>query len=330
MTNKIRWAMVGSGFMAELICRDFALVENTELVAMVSRNPEAAKAKMPALGIDVPVLPSIEDAIADENIDLIYVATPHSEHYWMAKKVLEAGKHCLVEKAFTMNQAEAKELVALARSKNVFLMEAMWTKFNPLMNEVKRRIDAGQIGELNYVETHFGFSVPFMPEHRLFKAELGGGTVLDQGIYTNTIARWIAGSPAKTISARGELYDNGTESLAFADIRFENGVWGYTASGLKSALGTNARFSGTGGYVDILGSFWSPDTAVFYKPNSTFGMDEERVDLPKTGAGYSHMIKAVSQAVLDGKTETEEHPLDFTIEMMGVLDEIRRQLGSMK
>jgi predicted dehydrogenase len=198
------------------------------------------------------------------------------------------------------------------------------------MNEVKRRIDAGQIGELNYVETHFGFSVPFMPEHRLFKAELGGGTVLDQGIYTNTIARWIAGSPAKTISARGELYDNGTESLAFADIRFENGVWGYTASGLKSALGTNARFSGTGGYVDILGSFWSPDTAVFYKPNSTFGMDEERVDLPKTGAGYSHMIKAVSQAVLDGKTETEEHPLDFTIEMMGVLDEIRRQLGSMK
>lgn len=330
MTNKIRWAMVGSGFMAELICRDFALVENTELVAMVSRNPEAAKAKMPELGIDVPVLGSIEEAIADENIDLIYVATPHSEHHWMAKKVLEAGKHCLVEKAFTMNQAEAKELVSLARSKNVFLMEAMWTKFNPLMNEVKRRIEAGAIGELKYVETHFGFAIPFMAEHRLFRADLGGGTVLDQGIYTNTIARWMAGAEVAEIKARGELFDNGTEALALSQVRFTNGVWGFTGSSLNTALGTNARFSGTGGYVDIHGSFWSPDTAVFYRPNSRFSTDEERLDLPKTGAGYSHMINAVSQAVLEGKTETEEHPLDFTIEMMGVLDEIRRQLGSMK
>ncbi len=137
--TKLNWAMVGTGLMAELILNDFALADGTNLYALVSRDPAKADARLKEFNIDAKAL-TFEQALADEAIDVIYVATPHSEHFSQAKAALEAGKHVLVEKAFSMDAAEAIELAALAKAKNLFLMEAMWTKFLPLHNALKSMI----------------------------------------------------------------------------------------------------------------------------------------------------------------------------------------------
>lgn len=325
--KKIKWAMVGTGLMADLIVPDLLTTENTELVAFVSRSPEKIKAKMAAWGIDLPILATVEDAIADSSVDLIYIATPHSEHFPAAKKVIEAGKHCLVEKAFTMNQAEAIELAELARSKKVFLMEAMWSKFNPLLNEVKTRIEAGQIGDVVVIETHFGFNQPFDNSRRLFNKELGGGTTLDQGVYTISVATWLAGSEVTNIRVEGDLLENGADGTVLATLTYKNGAVAHASSSVHASLGTNARIMGTLGYIEIDEPFWSAQSAT-HVTLRRHDQDVEKINIPAEGNGYTPMVRAVSKAVLEGRTENHERTLDETIYIMGLLDQVRAQVHS--
>jgi predicted dehydrogenase len=325
--SKVKWVMVGTGFMADLIVPDLLATENTELVGFVSRSPDVIAGKMKAWGIDLPVYPTVETAIANPDIDLIYIGTPHSEHFPAAKKVLEAGKHCLVEKAMTMNQAEAIELAQIAREKKVFLMEAMWSKFNPLLNEIKRRVDSGEIGKVKLIQTNFGFNVPYDNSRRLFNKELGGGSVLDQGVYTISVASWFADSEVETIDARGEHFENGAESSAIVTLTFKNGVIAHACSAINISIGTEARIVGETGYFNIHGPFWSGDTVtkVTLRRND---QDSETFTVKNEGAGYIPMIRAVSKAVLEGKTETAERPLNESIYIMGLLDQIRSQIDS--
>ena len=325
--TKIRWAMVGTGLMADLIVRDFALCDNTELVAMITRDAKRAEPKFAEWGIaPVRLIESYEAALADPDIDLIYVAAPHSEHHWMTKAALEAGKHVLCEKAFMMDAAEARDVVELARAKGLFLMEALWTKFNPLMNDLQRRIAAGEIGQLKLVETHFGFNRPYDESHRLFDAKLGGGSTLDQGIYTTSIIDWFAGGNLVSQYSRGELYPNGTDASAVTEFHYDNGVVGFGASALNATYGTTARISGTDAYIEIDGPCWTPVSATIYRYDSGDNLIAERIEVPKDGAGYSHMIREVSRAVIDGRTECEQRPLDESIKIMGMLDEVRAQV----
>ena len=320
--------MVGTGLMADLIIRDFALCDNTELAAIVTRNVEAAKPKLAAWGVDVPLVGSLEEALHDPSIDLIYVASPHSEHYWMTKAALEAGKHVLCEKAFMMNQSEAVELTKLAKEKGLFLMEAMWTKFNPLMNELKRRIDAGAIGKLKVVEANFGFHRTYDTSHRLFDAHLGGGSTLDQGVYTTSVISWFADSEVVEQFSRGELYPNMTDALAVTEFRFANGVIGIGSSSLSTSLGAGARLVGEDAYIEIDPAFWTPVSATLYRFDSNDQLVPERIEVPKDGAGYAHMIRRVSEQVLAGETECPERSHAESVMIMGLLDDIRGQLGA--
>lgn len=324
--KQVRWAMVGSGLMAELIIHDFALARNTSLVAMVTRNPAATSAKLAEWGVEAQTIESLEVAAASPDIDLIYIATPHSEHYWMAKLALDAGKHVLIEKAFAMNQAQAIELRDLAAARGLFLMEAMWSKFNPLLNRLKQIIGAGAIGQLKLVEANFGFKVPFDPAHRLFDPGLGGGTILDQGVYAATVASWFAGAPLQHILAQGECFGNGTDAMVVSQMRFQNGVLAHTATALNTPFGTGARLVGSDGIIEVSGVFWAPERAFITAPADSPDTATEEVFEAMDGAGYSHMIRKVSQAIIDGQTGTTEHPLSHTIEVAGILDEMRRQI----
>jgi predicted dehydrogenase len=165
--KQLRWAMVGTGLMSTLILKDFAHVKNSDLVALASRNPERARQRLLSEGVTARAC-TFEEVLSDSSIDIVYVGTPHSEHFWQAKAALDAGKHVLVEKAFTMNAHEARELKALAKSKNRFLMEAMWTKFQPLHQEIHKRVMAGDIGTIKLIEGNFGFYMAFDDNHRLF------------------------------------------------------------------------------------------------------------------------------------------------------------------
>lgn len=318
--------MVGSGLMADLIIPDFSFVDNTELVALVSRNKETGEAKLKSLGVDVPVI-DFESALSDPEIDLIYVASPHSEHHRMTKAALETGKHVLCEKAFMMNAEEARDVQALAQSKNLFLMEAMWTKFNPLLNHLQEVLASGRIGKLKLIQVNFGRALDFDPDHRLFSSELGGGTALDQGVYVMTFLRWFAGSQVRSISTVGELFPNGTDALAVSRLQFENGIIGQAAHSLNTDIGTQARLVGDRGVIEIDSFFWSPEEAtITIEDNDVVREGPTQIRVPKDGMGYSHMIREVSDAILSGRTEVERHPVHWSVETMDLLDEIRRQV----
>jgi predicted dehydrogenase len=324
---KVRWAMVGTGLMADLILRDFPLSENTELVALVSRDSSKADQKLAEVGISALSL-SFEQAISHPEIDLIYIASPHSEHFWMAKAALEAGKHILVEKSFMNSALEAEEVYALARQKNLFSMEAMWTKFMPLHNELNEIVKSGRIGQLRLIEANFGFLRTFDNNHRLFNKELGGGSSLDQGVYTTTLNRWFADSPIKHQSTSGYNYPNGVDALAMTNFEFENGVAGRGNSSLATALGMAARLVGDSGIIEIQESFWNTTDAVIktYAPDSEVAK-VENISRPRKGAGYVHMIEAVSNSVLAGEIEHGQHTHAFSLEIMRSLDKTRADLG---
>lgn len=321
----LKWAMVGTGFMAELILKDFALADNTSLYALVSRHPSKAKARLEEFYIEAKAL-TFDEALADSEIDVIYVASPHSEHFPMAKAAINAGKHVLVEKAFTLNAAEARELAALAKEKNRFLMEAMWTKFLPLHQAVKKMIENKEIGDLVSIEAHFGMNAPFNNDHRLFNFELGGGTTLDQGVYTSTVNRWWADSPIKSQNTIGQRFENGADSHADTTFVFENGVIGHGISSLISWQGFGARVIGSKHAVELIGSFWNARELELVIPNGQQVPIRERVAFETKGAGYAHMLEAVSASILSGQLENDVHPLAATISSMEVLDEIRRQI----
>lgn len=323
----VRWAMVGTGLMADLILRDFPLSENTQLVALVSRDTARAQAKLKEVGIDAQAL-SFEQAISDPEIDLIYIASPHSEHFWMAKAALEAGKHILVEKSFMNNAAEAQEIYTLAKSKGLFSMEAMWTKFMPLHNELIEIVRSGRIGQLRLIEANFGFLRTFDESHRLFNKDLGGGSSLDQGVYTTTLNRWFANSPIKSQTTAGYNYANGVDALAMTSFEFENGVIGRGNSSLGTALGLAARLVGDLGIIEIHEAFWNTTEATIktYQPDSDVA-HIERISRERKGAGYVHMIEAVSKSVLEGETENSQHTHEFSLEVMRSLDKTRADLN---
>ncbi len=326
MTN-LRWAMVGTGLMADLILRDFPLSEKTELVALVSRYPERAAAKLSEVGISAKSL-TYEQAISDPEIDLIYIASPHSEHFWMAKAALEAGKHILVEKSVMNDAAEAAEIYTLAKQKGLFSMEAMWTKFMPLHNELFEIVKSGRIGQLRLIEANFGFLRTFDESHRLFNKELGGGSTLDQGVYTTTLNRWFADSPIQQQSTNGYNYANGVDALAMTSFEFENGVIGRGNSSLGTALGLAARLVGDLGIIEIQEAFWNTTDAVIktYQPNSDVAQ-VEKITRARKGAGYVHMIEAVSTSVLAGELENSQHTHEFSLEIMRSLDKTRADLN---
>ncbi|MEY3561282.1 MAG: hypothetical protein RL068_434 [Actinomycetota bacterium] len=324
--NAIRWAMVGTGLMADLILKDFPLSDQTELLALVSRDIARAEAKLSEVGIAAKAI-TFEQALASNEIDLIYIASPHSEHYWMAKAALEAGKHILVEKAVMESADQAREIYALARSKNLFSMEAMWTKFMPLHNQLIELVASGKIGQLRLIEANFGFRRTFDNNHRLFNKELGGGSSLDQGVYTTTLNRWFAGSKIKTLRATGANYPNGADALAMTNFEFENGISGRGNSSLNTSLGMAARLVGEAGVIEIHEAFWNTEHATIktYAPDSDVPKVEE-LYVPRKGAGYVHMIEAVSASVLAGELENQAHTHAFSVEVMDALDEIRSQL----
>jgi predicted dehydrogenase len=324
MTN-LNWAMVGTGLMAELILEDFALAADTNLYALVSRDPDKAKARLAEFKIEAKAL-TFEQALADPEIDVIYIASPHSEHFWQAKAALEAGKQVLVEKAFTMSAKEAEELDALAKSKGLFLMEAMWTKFLPLHNALKAIIESGELGKLVSIEANFGKIIEFDNNHRLYNFELGGGTTLDQGVYTTTFNRWMSGSNIASQTTFGHRFSNGSDAHADTTFVFENGVIGHGITSLDGRIGFNARVFGSVKSVELVGSFWNAQELDVLSYDVQSEPTRERRSYKTIGAGYTHMLQAVSAAIKAGKTQCDEHPVSWTIENMKVLDQIRSNI----
>ena len=317
----LRWGILGTGFIAGAQTRD--LVENGFTVQAVgSRSVESSRAFADRFGIAT-AHQSYEDLAADPEVDVIYVATPHPFHRDNALLALNAGKHVLVEKSFTMNAREAREITDLAESKGLVALEAMWTRFLPHMIRIREIIREGTIGEIRKVVASHNQRLPKDPLHRLNNPALGGGALLDLGVYPISFAFDILGAP-ETIDASASMTATGVDRQTAAVFNYANGAQSIVDCALDAASANRAMVVGTEGYIDIEHTWYMP---VPFTVFSGDGEVLERYDQPVTGRGMQYQAAELERLVRAGETAGSILPPEETVAIMTAMDEIRRQIG---
>ncbi|KOG39247.1 Gfo/Idh/MocA family protein [Streptomyces resistomycificus] len=322
--QKVRWGILATGGIAAAFTADLVDLPDAEVVAVASRTEESAKAFAERFGI--PRAYGSWDALAqDEDIDVVYVATPHSAHRAAAGLCLEAGRNVLCEKAFTLNAREAEELVALARERGSFLMEAMWMYCNPLIRRLADLVRDGSIGEVRNVQADFGLAGPFPPTHRLRDPQQGGGSLLDLGVYPVSFAHLLLGEPSD-VAARAVISDEGVDLQTGALLSWDSGALASVHCSVIGGTATTASVTGSLGRIDIPYGFFHTDRFVLHRD----GRDpEEFVAGPADGprGSLKHEAREVMRALRAGETESPLVPLDGTLAVMRTLDTIRERIG---
>jgi predicted dehydrogenase len=322
MTDALRWGILATGGIAHAFTGD--LVKNGFTVQAVgSRSQASADAFAAEFGIPT-AHPSYEDLVADPDVDIIYVSTPHPFHAANASLALEAGKHVLVEKPITLNAAEAKKLAALAESKNLLLLEAMWTRFLPHMGRIREIIAAGTLGDVHSLIADHTQDLPDDPSHRINSLELGGGALLDLGIYPVSFASALFGRP-ETILASATFKDTGADAQVATIFRYPGGQIASLLSASDTKGPNTATILGTEGRIDI--------DAVWYSPTAfrVFNADNEVVESYETpafvGRGMHWQATEAERLVAAGLITSELLSTDESVQIMETLDEIRAQIG---
>lgn len=314
-----RWGIMGTGRMAVRLV-DAIRAEGGEVVAVSSASPDRAQQFATEHGIARPY-GQHHDLAADDDLDVVYIGTTNDRHHADLLACIEAGHPILAEKPFTLNLGQAQEVVAAARAAGVFVMEAMWMRFQPSFMEVERRVAAGQIGEPRLVQADFGFPAAD-PTGRLFTAALGGGSLVDVGIYPLTMACSFLGAPTEA-RALGELHaDSGVDLQVSAAMRHERGLSSWSSS-LVTDSGVEATVAGTEGALRLEAPF-------HHSPRITHrqgGRVVEDFQVPDADLEYRLEVREVESCLDQGLTESPRMPFDFTLMVMDWLDQLRAQVG---
>lgn len=322
--ESVRWGILATGGIAATFTADLVDLPDAEIAAVASRSEESAREFAERFGI--PRAYGDWEALAkDEDIDVVYVATPHSAHRAAAGLCLEAGRNVLCEKPFTLNLREAGELVALAREHGRFLMEAMWMYCNPLVRRLKTLIEDGAVGEVRTVQADFGLAGPFPPASRLRDPALGGGALLDLGVYPVSFAQLLLGEPSDVV-ARATLSAEGVDLQTGALLGWDSGALASVHCSIVSGTGATASVTGSHGRIDLPSGFFHPDRFVLHRD----GRDPEEFTAdPADGPRNSlkHEAREVMRALRAGETESPLVPLDGTLAVMRTLDAIRERIG---
>lgn len=319
--KKTNWGIIGAGNISSKFATALAGVEDASLMAIASRSIDKANQFAKQYGAEK-AYGSYEEIVKDESIDVIYIGTPHSEHKAHAELCIKAGKAVLCEKSFTLNQEDTKYLIDLAKKHNVFLMEAMWTKFHPATKTVKDWIVNGKIGKLRGIQISAGFKREFNPEHRLFNPDLGGGALLDIGVYPITYAMYMADAYPDEISSYAYFGKSNVDEQNAVILNFkEKGVLASLNSGVTAEVGKDAVLIGEEGRIFVKG-FWCSNYVALYDNQENL-IEEFKGEFEVNG--YEYEIREVQDCLRAGKKESEVIPLSDTLSVMKVMDEIRGQ-----
>lgn len=317
----LRWGILATGGIAGAFASDLRTA-GLDLVAVGSRSQESADAF--AARFDIPhAHPSYEALVADPDVDIIYVSTPHPLHHDNARLALENGKHVIVEKAFTLNRAEAADLQALAAERGLLVMEAMWTRYLPHMIRIRELIADGALGEVRAVSADHTQLLPTDPAHRLNDLELGGGALLDLGIYPISFIWDILGAPT-TIHAVGRLIETGADAEVATVMTHESGAVSTSLSSSRAAGPNAASIIGTAARIDIDHVWYTPTTFRVVLPDGTV---QEEYASEVEGRGMQYQAFAAERLVRDDILEGDILPIAESVAIMGTLDEIRAQIG---
>lgn len=322
MTTPVRWGLMATGGIAGTFARDLPLVPDCELLAVGSRSQASADAFGDEFGVPRRY-PSYAEVAADPDVDIVYISPPHPYHHDAAMLAIENGKSVLVEKPFAMDRAESQRMVDAARAANVFVMEAMWMRFLPHIARLRELLAAGTLGDIVYVTAEHGQWFPRDPTHRLFAPELGGGALLDLGIYPISFAHLVLGAPSSVTAVSTPAF-TGVDGTTSAILRYASGAHAVLTCSLSAKSGNPAVVYGTEARLEIDGWFYFPTSM------RLISRDEqvlETFETPAGGRGMEHEAAEAVRCIRAGLTESPLLPASETVEIMGVLDEIRAQIG---
>jgi predicted dehydrogenase len=353
----IRWGILGTGTIARDFVQGLRFVADAEAIAIASRTPEKAQSFAQQFAISK-AYGSYAELVADPDIDVVYVATPHTRHKQDCILCLEAGKPVLCEKPFAVSAAEAREVIHLARQRQLFCMEAMWMRFMPLMQKVRELIRSGAIGEVRMLTADFGYPTEFDPENRFFNPKLGGGALLDRGVYPLSLAFDLFGEPTQ-VSSQATIGPTGVDEQSAMVLNFAGGKLALLSASLCARSSNAATIVGTLGKIHIHEPFYCPEkvsltqfpklvSGTDSQPSSASKLKQKLKSLvvqaprlqrvisaladpavtfaqPTLGNGYGYEAIEVGNCLRRGDRESQLMPLDQTLRIMETLDTIRQQ-----
>ena len=313
---------MGTGAIAHKFAAGLAELDDAELVAVGSRARKTADEFGRTYGVPNRHA-SYEDLANDPRVDAIYVATPHPMHKENSILCLNAGKAVLCEKPFTVNAREAAELIGVARDKGVFLMEAMWTRFIPIVAKVRELVRGGAIGEVRMLSADFGFRAHPDAESRLFAPKYAGGSLLDVGVYAVSFVSMILGKQPESTAGLAHIGEMGVDEQGAWVFLYYKGEVAMMASAIRTTTPHQALVMGTEGHIQLQPPFWRGTKATLTHASG----ESEELELPYDGNGYQFEAAEVMRCVRGGKLESEVMPLDESLGIMATMDSIRCHWG---
>ena len=321
MSDTINWGIIGTGYIAKLFAEGLKYAPNARLCSVGSRAMATAAAF--ANQFNVPnAYATYDELYADPDVDVVYVSTPHVFHQQNTLDALNAGKHVLCEKPLALNWQQVQTMVDAAQANDRFLMEAMWMWYMPSLIKAKELIDAGEIGEPRTITATFGFTQPYDVNGRFFNPALGGGALLDIGIYPLALAQYFFGVP-NSISGHAIMSGTGVDEQHSAYLAYADGRIANLTTSIRSQLDCAAVIAGTDGYIHIPRNFWNSDKLTMFfhhKPVVEF-------DVPFEGNAYHYEALDVMNCIHAGKLQSDVVPWSASFDLINMMDVLRQQWG---
>jgi len=321
MKTSFKWGIIGPGRIAKKFASAVLKIPDASIYAVASRSSSDPEQLKQAFNAEK-CYSSYEELAADPKVDAIYIATPHRFHYENARLCLEMEKAVLCEKSFTVNAKQADELFRLSQLKQIFLMEALWTRFLPIYGQVRQWLDAGKIGDIRLVTSTLGFVAERDLEDRLLNIELAGGTVLDLGVYNTALTQWVFQKPPRKIIAIGQIGETGIDEAVSATLSYENGVAAQFTCTFHALPLNQFTITGTRGII-IIHSIFNNATRATLITGKKSKTVEKRFEIN----GFEYQIRAAMHAIHEGKLDCPQMTQADTLMNMQTLDTIRQQIG---
>ncbi|MGU3471134.1 Gfo/Idh/MocA family protein [Paenibacillus sp. D51F] len=319
--STIRWGIMGPGGMSGGFVRDLAHAPGAVVTAVAGRDPEKTKSFAETYGIPR-TYGSAAELAADPEVDIVYIGTIHPVHKENVLECLAGGKHVLCEKPFTMNADEAREIEAAAAGKGLFVMEAMWTRFLPPIAAVRKWLAAGAVGEIKLLKAEFGFDAGWNPEGRLLNKQLGGGALLDAGIYPVSFASLVFGAQPSRIQSTVYIGETGVDERFSLLFDYEGGAAASLHASIRLGMNNDAWIYGTKGRIHIPGFLWTRRSELHID-----GQEPVIVEDNRDFSGHAYQAIEAMDCIRSSRTASDIMPLNESVEIMGTLDAIRAQWG---
>lgn len=316
----IKWGIIGTGNIAKTFANEFKYVDSGSVFAVASRDQERASEFAEKFGIRK-AYHGYKNLVKDPEIDVVYIATPHSYHHNNTILCLKHNKAVLCEKPIAVNLQQTQTMISMAKEKNLFFMEAMWTYFLPAIIKAKKWISQGKIGEIKLLKSDFGFKTEVNPESRLYNPELAGGALLDVGIYPIAIANLLLSGQPSAIHAVAFMGKTNIDEHDSILLKYESGAIAQLGCSLQADLVDDTFIFGTEGKIHIP-NFWKASKAILENNDGTFIYEDTR-----DSEGYNYEIEAVNRHLLQNETESDIMSFNESIHNIKIMDQIRSIIG---